>query len=87
MSALQMAKPSTLLQAVEKSLVCVAQPNQAAQKSNVVDRQSKHPERRNAKYMVVGRTLRRPLNGSQKPTLSTVNPPKKLKNSTGMTVP
>jgi hypothetical protein len=41
-----MAKPSTLLQAVEKSLVCAAQPNQPEQNFNAADLPSRHPERR-----------------------------------------
>jgi hypothetical protein len=87
MSALLMAKLSTFKLQPEKSLACVAQPNQRAQKSNAAGQLSKHPERRSANTTVVDRIQLRPSNVSQKPTCFTVKPPKQRRISTDMTVP
>jgi hypothetical protein len=81
-----MARNSTCLLEVEKSFACAAQQYQLAPNFNAAGPQSKHPERRNASTTVVGRIQMKLSNGSQKPTLSTGKPLKKLRSSTDMTV-
>jgi hypothetical protein len=87
MSALLMAKLSTFKLQPEKSLACVAQPNQRAQKSNAAGQLSKHPERRSANTTVVDRIQLRPSNVSQKLILSTVKHLNQRRSSTDMTAP
>jgi len=69
-------KLSTFLREVAGFRAFVVRPNRHGQNCNAAGQPSRHPERRNANIMEVDRIRLRPLDASQKPIRSTVNPPK-----------